>query len=190
VIASSKAACDSALPYLSKCLLLAAFVCQNNKSDKDKALFTIQRNGKKNSRKGDRAGDNDADALAYGSTSLEQQELKVLRPRTFSLERMLSLFVNIVGLIGGEEKLKLSVNVYESKDLLQSMGSICFFESLGRLRQIGLLHEAQGTSIDSDVYTSFEGIDLTSTKYWCELSRYDAEALAKSVDFPLDNFLL
>jgi hypothetical protein len=188
--AGDKASCHSDLPYLSKCLLLAAFVCQNNKSDKDKALFTIQRNGKKNSRKGDRAGDNDADALAYGSTSLEQQQLKMLRPRTFPLERMLSVFVNIVGLIGGEEKRQLSVNVSEPKDLLQLMGSSCFFESLSRLREIGLLHEVQGNSIGSDTYTSFEGIDMTSTKYWCELSRDDAEAFAKSVDFPLDNFLI
>jgi hypothetical protein len=187
---SPKASCHSDLPYLSKCLLLAAFVCQNNKPDKDKALFTIQRNGKKNSRKGDRAGDNDADALAYGSTSLEQQQLKMLRPRTFPLERMLSVFVNIVGLIGVEGKLQLPMNVSESKDFLQSMGSSCFFESLARLREIGLLHEVQGTSIGSDVCTSFEGIDMTSTKYWCELSRYDAEVLANSVDFPLDNFLL
>lgn len=190
VIASHKATCDSDLPYLSKCLLLAAFVCQNNKSDKDKTVFTIQRNGKKNSRQGHRAGDNDADALAYGSTSLEHQPLKMLRPRTFPLERMLSVFVNIVGLIGGEEKLRLSVNVSEPSDLLNSMGSSSFFESLVRLREIGLLHEVPGTSIGGDTYTFSEGINLTSTKYWCELNRDDAEALARSVDFPLENFLL
>ena len=36
------------LPYLTKCLLLAAFICQTNRADKDKQLFSIQKNGKKN----------------------------------------------------------------------------------------------------------------------------------------------
>jgi len=180
------------LPYLSKCLLLAAFVCQSNKPEKDKALFTIQKNGKKNSRQGHRTGANDAEGLAYGSTTWEQQRLKMLRPRTFPLERMLSVFVNIVGLIGGEEKLQLSTNnTADTRDILSSIGSTCFFESLARLREIGLLHEVQGSSTSGgDGHACFDGINMVSTKYWCDLNRDDAEALAASVDFPLSNFLL
>lgn len=180
------------LPFLSKCLLLAAFVCQTNKPDKDKALFTIQKNGKKNNRQGHRVGNNDAEGLAFGSTTWEQQRLKMLRPRTFPLERMLSVFVNIVGLIGGEERLRCSVNnSADTRDLLSSIGSTCFFENLARLREIGLLHEVQGPSIGGgDGFSSFDGVNLVSTKYWCELNRDDAEALAASVDFPLANFLI
>jgi hypothetical protein len=172
--------------------LLAAFVCQSNKPDKDKALFTIQKNGKKNSRQGHRVGSNDADGLAYGSTAWEQQRLKMLRPRTFPLERMLSVFVNIVGLIGGEEKLRLTTNsTVDPRELLHAIGSTCFFENLARLRETGLLHEVQGAFTGGgDGFTSFDGINMLSSKYWCELNRDDAEALAASVEFPLENFLL
>jgi hypothetical protein len=174
------------LPYLSKCLLLAAFVCQSNKPDKDKALFTIQKNGKKNSRQGHRTGNNDAEALAYGSTTWEQQRLKMLRPRTFPLERMLSVFVNIVGLIGGEEQLRSS-----NDDTVSFIGSACFFENLARLREIGLLHEVQSSSTGGgDGFGSFAGINMTTTKYWCDMNREDADVLAASVNFSLENFLI
>lgn len=179
------------LSFLSRCLLLAAFVCQSNKPDKDKALFTIQKNGRKNNRHGHRVGNNESEGLAFGSTTWEQQRLKMLRPRTFPLERMLSVFVNIVGLIGGEEKLRSSNVASDTGDILSSIGSTCFFDNLARLRDIGLLHEVQGPTIGSgDGYSSFDGVNMISTKYWCELSREEAEEMAASVDFPLANFLL
>lgn len=189
---SSVASSDYDLPFLSKCLLLAAFICQSNKPDKDKALFTIQKKGKKNNRQGHRVGSNDAEGLAFGSSTLEQQRLKMLRPRTFPLERMLSVFVNIVGLIGGEDKLRLLTNsAADTRELLRSIGSTCFFENLARLREIGLLHEVQGNSTGGgDGFASFDGINMMSTKYWCALNRDDAEALATTLDFQLTNFLL
>lgn len=189
---AATSSCQHDLPYLSKCILLAAFVCQSNKPDKDKALFTIQKNGKKNNRQGHRVSNNDAEGLAFGSTTWEQQRLKMLRPRTFPLERMLSVFVNIVGLIGGEEKLRLTTNsTADPRELLSSIGSTCFFENLARLREIGLLHEVLGPSTSGgEGFTSFDGINMMSTMYWCELNREDAETLAASVDFPLANFLL
>ena len=189
-VSTDNASSHSDLPYLSKCLLLAAFICQTNKPDKDKALFTIQRNGKKNSSAGPRAGINDTEGLAYGSTTWEQQRLKMLRPRHFSLERMLSVFVNMVGLIGGEEKLWLGTHRKDPSELIHSMGSASFFESLSRLREIGLIREVHGASIGGDDCTTFEGINLTSPKYWCELNREDAEAIAASVDCPLSNFIM
>mmetsp|Transcript_19924 Transcript_19924/g.20253 ORF Transcript_19924/g.20253 Transcript_19924/m.20253 type:complete len:347 (+) Transcript_19924:70-1110(+) len=58
-------------PYLRSCLLLAAFICQNNKADQDRKLFSVHGNGKRRKCRAniDIYGGNDED-MAFGSTSV------------------------------------------------------------------------------------------------------------------------
>lgn len=177
------------LPYLSKCLILAAFICQTNKPDKDQQLFTIQKSGRRSSRKRAGCTAGDAEGVAYGSTTWDRQQLKILRPRSFPLERMLSVFVNITGLLQGGSNLLLPKGETSLKGVLRSMGSDCFFESLAQLRDIGILREVGGGSM-GNVRGSFSPMNMSDMKYWCSLTRDEAEAMAKSIDFPLFKFLI
>jgi hypothetical protein len=167
-------------PYLLNCLLLAAFVCQNNRPDKDKRVFSIHGNGKRRAR--NQVHDAEED-VAYGSTVGEQQQLKMLRPRPFPLERMLSIFVTIVGL--NPANARFVVGMEDREEILQTLGSSHLYENLAQLRDLGYLHEAKyNGSIKA------EQMNLNGSKYWCSLTREEADILAKSMGIPLDNYLL
>lgn len=163
----------SELPYLSKFLLLAAFLCQHNKAEKDKQLFTITGNGRRRKRQQD---EGEPENAAYATW--DQQRTKMLKPRSFPLERMLSIFVNIVGLHEGRD-LVLTAGATTSS-FLSSLGHSVFLETLGQLRASGLLRE-----IMSDGETS-----LSSAMYCCDMGKDDAESLAESVGFSLEQYLL
>lgn len=162
----------SELPYLSKCLLLASFICQHNKADKDKQLFTNTGNGK---RRRQRQEEGDAESAAFGTWN--QQRLKMLRPRSFPLERMLSIFVNIVGLHEGKQ---LTLTTGTTASLLSSLGNSVFLETVGQLRAIGLLREIP----------SEDGINLSAAMYCCDVGKDDAKSLAQSIGFSLEKYLL
>lgn len=168
-------------PYLRTCLLLAAFICQNNKADKDKSIFSIKGTGKKRGR--NRVHDGASEDVAFGSTLSEQQQLNMIRPRPFLLERMLSIFVTLVGLNPAREDLLIDTG--NRDNLLQSLGSTFLYTNLAQLCDFGHLHEASFTGSSKT-----EQINLSSTKYWCSLTRDEAMALAKKVDIPLATYLL
>ena len=163
---------DTELPYLAKCMILASFICQHNKADRDKQLFTIIANGK---RRRQNEGEGDAETVAYGTW--DQQRLRMLKPRSFPLERMLSIFVNIVGLHEGRE---LFLTNESMRALVASLGTTVFLETVGQLRAIGLLREIP----------SEEGISLSAAMYCCDMGKDDAESVARSIDFPLERYLV
>lgn len=135
-------------PSLQKYALLAAYLCQVNRPDKDRKLFSIEKNGRKR-----RATDNADEEGAFG--------LAAKRVRTFPVERMLSVFVSVVGLhsTGSDE------------ERIRSLGSTAFFGSLAELREMGLvLGDAR--------------------RCWCSLSASEAQGIAKSLNFPLDKYML
>jgi len=162
----------SKLPYLSKCLLLASFICQHNKATKDKQLFTSTANGKRRSKHDDNG---DPESAAYASW--DQQRLNLLKPRSFPLERMMSIFVNIVGLHEGKE---LVLTTGTTATFVSALGNAVFLENLGQLRLLGLLREL----------TNDEGTPLSGAMYCCDIGKEDAESIAKSVQFPLNKYLL
>jgi hypothetical protein len=163
----------SDLPYLSKFVLLAAFLCQHNKADKDKRLFMINGNGRRRRQQQDKGEPENAAFATW-----DQQRLKMLKPRSFPLERLLSIFINIVGLHEGKE-LVLPTGATTSF-FLSSLGNSVFLETLGQLRVSGLLRE-----ISSDGETS-----LSAAVYCCDMGKDDAEGLAASVGFSLEDYLL
>ena len=138
-------------PNLQKYLLLSAFLCQVNRPDRDRKLFSIQKNGKRR-RNAPAAGNADEEG-AFGAAAK--------RTRTYPAERMLSVFVSVVGLNSGGS----------DDERMRSLGSTSFFESLAELRQIGLIHG-------------------NSRRCWCSLTAAEAQSIAKSLNFPLDKYML
>jgi Origin recognition complex (ORC) subunit 5 C-terminus len=157
------------LPYLTKCLMLAAFICQTNKADKDKQLFTMQKNGKKNNGNKRKSPGED---IAFGAA--KNGMAKLYRPRPFPMERMLSVFVSIVGLNQGQTKPSTGTPSGTNSVDPSATGSSDFLESLSYLRDVGILQEAS---------------NLASPRFWCSLTKEEAEAVSESVNFQLESYL-
>lgn len=162
------------MPYLCKYLLLAAFMCQHNRPDRDKHLFSIQKNGKR--RRSSNGENNNGGDLAFGSTS---QQPKTLRPRSFPLERMLSVYVSTIGL---NQSLGSNDGNTDRDERLGSLGTATFNESLAHLRDIGLLNEPPSR-------TAADALRMSDARYWCSLTLDEAQGIAKSVNFPLDRYI-
>lgn len=170
------------MPYLTKCLLVAAFVCRHNKPQSDRRLFSIYKNGRQS------RGEGDMEKAAYGETSYDRERLRVLRPRSFALERMLSVFVAMVSL--HDETQLLPWNHQDKPEsVIGSLGSSLLGESLAHLRNVGLLREIAGNDMGMNKH-SFEGINMSSTLYCCDLEKEEAIELAASIGFELTKFLL
>lgn len=169
------------LPFLQTCLLLAAFICQHNRAENDKKVFSVHGNGKRRkSRKGNEGQDDDI-ALASNGSAMEQ--LKSLRPRPFLVERVFSIFVTLVRLnpdavpdIAGTKRPDFSID---------SLGSARLYDDLRCLMDLGFIHEISHTG---DVKA--EKINVNAGKFWCSLTAEEASDLAASVGIPLDSYLV
>jgi Origin recognition complex (ORC) subunit 5 C-terminus len=175
---------DDDLPILVKYLLLAAYICHRNRQDKDRHLFSIERNGRK--RRKTKEADNEEE-MAYGtSTAGSQQDApKTIRPRTFPMERLYSLYVSIVSLnasrhhrSGGTDSIDMDNN-----EMLRSLGNIRFLETITYLRDIGVLHDFPKRSPN-------EPIRFSQRNLWTTITQDEAQDIARSVNFPLDRYIL
>jgi hypothetical protein len=162
------------MPHLCKYLLLAAFICQHNRPDRDKHLFSIQKNGKR--RRSSNGENNNGGDLAFGSAS---QQPKKLYPKSFPLERMLSVYVSTIGL---NQSLASNDGNINRDERLRSLGTATFNESLAHLRDIGLLNEPPSRS-------AADALRMSDARYWCSLTLDEAQGIAKSVNFPLDRYI-
>jgi Origin recognition complex (ORC) subunit 5 C-terminus len=167
-------------PFLIKYLLLAAYICQINRADKDKQLFSIQRNGKRTRSNADVVEDS-----AFGSTGQhyvqpqQQPTIKSLRPRTFPFERLLSVFVSIVSLNArSTNNDKVDSDFDES---LNNLGTGQFNELLITLREVGVLHEIQADG---------SALRMSQVNYWCSLTSDEANVISRSVNFPLERYIV
>lgn len=178
-ISSQKHIKHDDLPILVKYLLLAAYICHANRQDKDRQLFSIERNGRK------RRKTKDADVeeeTAFG-TGNQQDQPKSIRPRTFPLERLYSLFVSIVSLNASTHSIHLSGDSNCNHQLLQSLGSTPILESVTYLRDIGVLH-------DYPKRLATDPIRLSQRYFWTSITREEAQRIAISVNFPLDKYTI
>jgi len=164
------------MPSLTKYLLLAAFLCQLNRPDRDRHLFSIQKNGRRRQNNSDNVGGED---LAFGSSNQGQQP-KTLRPRTFPLERMLSVYVSLVGLNQAQSS---SGSRIDHEEKLRSLGSTSFNASLADLRSMGILYEHPRRS-PTDL------IRMSEPRFACSLTTEEAQEIAKSLNFPLNRYIL
>jgi len=166
------------MPERAKYLLLAAYLCQVNRPDRDKHLFSIEKNGRR--RKSATESNTASEDTAFGADTTAQQP-KTLRLRTFPLERLLSIFVSLVTLHQIEGH-KDSLPEQEAEQLL-SLGDVSLQQNLEYLQDLGLLHEQPATGPS-------EAIRLTGRRYWCELTENEAVRLAESLHFPLTRYIL
>jgi hypothetical protein len=161
-------------PMLTKYLLLAAYLCQVNRPDRDRHLFSIQKNGRR--RRGNDQ-ENAGESIAFGSNTLDQQGMSI-RPRSFPTERMLSVFISMVGLHASSQ---MGNSNWESS--IRSLGSCAFFENLACLKACGLLNDHPSRSVHDPV-------KMSDSSLWCSLTLDEARRIAKSIDFPLDRYVL
>lgn len=176
---------DDDLPILVKYLLLAAYICHRNRQDKDRHLFSIERNGRK--RRKTKEADNEEE-MAYGTAGSQQDSPKTIRPRTFPLERLYSLYVSIVSLNASKSQLchhssGSDSNDMDNAEMLRSLGNIRFLETISYLRDIGVLHEFPKSS-------PIEPIRFSQRSLWTTITQDEAQDIAKSVNFPLDRYIL
>ena len=171
---------DEGQPYTRICLLLAAYICQNNKSDKDKHVFSIQGKGSKRTRRS--PVESTLDDVAFISRMGDRQELNVVRLRPFPLERMLSIYVTLYRLNTPPSGMGITQN---SQQMLQSLGSSYLYENLAQLRDLGYLHEVQTVG-----QLKAEQVPMSAARYVCSLTKAEAVSISLAADIPLNNYLL
>ena len=202
IVQSSKlgATLSIAQPYLRSCLLLAAFVCQHNKADQDRKLFSVHGNGKrrKSKAKEDLYGGNDED-LAFGSTNTslhtssgrgrkskqdgqnqprQVEMLRSLKLRPVPLERVYSIFVTLVRLNPGYGGMDDDEEGLEAT--MDDLGSSRLYRDLSHLIDLGYLQLTKGNQIPSP----------TPTRILCTLTREEALEISNRIKIPLERYLL
>ena len=187
-------------PYLRSCLLLAAFVCQHNKADQDRKLFSIHGNGRrrKSKAKEDIYGGNDED-LAFGSTNVsgsnsrgnkrqqphQVEQLRSLKLRPIPLERIFSIFVTLVRLNpinsgGANDDAFGGDNEAEVEATMDDLGSSRLYTDLSHLIDIGYLHLVKGN----------QSVHLAPSRILCSLTREEALEISDRIGIPLERYLL
>ena len=166
------------MPYLRSCLLLAAFICQNNRPDQDHKVFLVQGNGKRRNRTRERmnAGENEA----FASSSSDIQQLKSLRPRPIQLERVFSIFATLVQL-----NPESFAGMDDQTKGWQFLGSKRLYSDLAQLTDLGYLHP-----IVFNGSVKSEQVNLNAAKYWCSLTKEEAVRVAKRFDIPLESYIV
>jgi Origin recognition complex (ORC) subunit 5 C-terminus len=182
-------------PYLRNCLLLAAFVCQNNKADQDRKVFSTHGNGRRRKQraKDDIYGGDDEDVAfgtsASGDAATRGEQLRSLRPRPFPLERVFSIFATLVRLNPpkNERAAMLHGDVDGGRDLealIDSLGSTQLHTDVMELVDSGYLHRA---SYQGSIRA--EQISLSNAKFWCSLTKEEAIEISTHLDIPLEKYL-
>jgi Origin recognition complex (ORC) subunit 5 C-terminus len=159
------------LPLLAKYMLLSAYLCQINRPERDKDLFSIESNGKRRRTVAD-SQHQDPEEMGGAVAALPSNSLP--RPQTFALERMLSVFASVVGLAASSNA---------DNERSWTMGGAAFYDNLAHLCETGLLHEHPGQS-------GYEITRLNDPRYWTSISADDAKSMAKSLSFPLHSYIL
>ena len=170
------------LPYYSRFLVLAAYLCQSNSADYDQKLYTNQRSGRRRRKKNNQPNETYAESLTHASSNKAQQSLKSEQQiPSFPLERLLSVFSSITN--------KYAV----TEEGCQPLGSISIFAILAELCQLGYLSRVDtqhSHDITTATSTTKQGVMAASyVKYVCHLSKHEAFLLATNVKFPLVHYL-
>ena len=163
-------------PLMTKYLLMAAHLCQVNRPDRDRHMFSIHKNGKKRRRISQADAGED---VAFGAQPKDHRSTS-LRPKSFPAERMFSVFISIVGL---HATTHANIGVTDWDDSVRSLGRCEFYESLAQLRRVGLLNDHPSRSATDDVR-------MGDARFWCSITQEEANGIARRLGFPLDRYLL
>lgn len=163
------------LPYITKFLLLAAFLCHNKQKEQDTNLFTTENTGKSKRRRVNKT----EDGTAYASSSKDL----IHRQTLFPLERMLSVFSSIIGQYGNSHYMSYKeVGV----TTVAQLGTTHLFHNVSQLITTGLLRKNGKATFDEK--DEYDLLETMSAKFSCTLSRDDALVIASSVGFPLEKY--
>ena len=104
-----------------------------------------------------------------------------LRSRSYPAERLYSLYVSLVSL---NHTFHDDDNAADrDDDPLLSLGSIHFLEAVGHLQSNSILHDYPHRSLN-------DAIRWSHRSYWSSITHDDAQQIAKSVEFPLDRYVV
>jgi len=141
------------IPRCSKFLMLAGFLCQHNREKEDLNLYTKQTNRKRRSRNAEKCSEQVPGANIH-------------RQRTFSQERMLSIFYTLI-----KDYTNDSIH-------LDGLGTSFLFRNIAHLCNLGYFVKP-----DTKVIT------MQDTKIVCRIPMKFAEEIANDVGFPLEKYL-
>ena len=184
---NSKQTSSQRLPYFTKFVLLAAYLCQSNRPDRDRKLYTNQKSAR---RKRGGGKESHSESVSYTSSAKAQQELQSTKVPSFPFERMFSIFSSICkkNAVGSMKQTygKMMDPTVDSIDVSE-LGSIGILSSIRELCDLGLLTELRSTNAKNDQSAMNKG--FSNTKYTCNLARDHANEIATSVGFNLSLFL-
>ena len=163
------------LPYTTKFLLLAAFLCQHKRPEQDVNLFTTTNTGKSKRKRANKSDD----GVSYASSS---KELIKHRQATFPLERLLSVFHSIIGQYGQH----FMIYKEEGATTVAQLGTKSLFQGVSQLIATGLLSSTGGVKFNEKY--NHDLMDVISAKFSCTVGRDDARVIASSVGFPLEKY--
>jgi len=175
------------LPYFTKFVLLAAYLCQSNRADRDRKLYTNQKSAR---RKRGQGKETNTESVSYASSAKAQQELQSTKVPSFPFERMFSIFSSICRKsAAGSMKHAYSKMMDPSIDSIDvsELGSIGILSSIRELCDLGLLTELRSILVKNDQSAMNKG--YSNSKYTCNLARGHANEIATSVGFNLSEFL-
>ena len=167
-------------------LLLAAFLCQVNRAERDRALFSTERNGRSSQRRRSTTPEDD-ESTALGKTT------NLFRLRSFPLERMMSIYVSLIGL--HDQRMTRTMTTQEEETnqhrwqwdrFVAASLQERFGEVLYHLRSLRVIQLASSSSLD----TRDGAIRLSEPRYTCHMTLDQAYSVADSLDFPLDRYML
>lgn len=161
------------MPQLAIYLFLAVYLCQANRPDRDKHLFSIQTNGK--TKKGVNGSMEEDVAFGLGPQAAS------LRSRSFPAERLYSLYVSIISLHPFND---LAIeNCNSPNKTLHSLGNVTFHEMVAYLKDVGVLHEYPKRSIS-------DTIRVGQRSFWSSITFDEAQRAANTINFPLDRYTM
>ncbi len=172
---------DMKLPFLRICLLLACFICQNNRAENDRKVFSVHGNGKR--RKTRKGNEKEIGEVAFASMGGSLEQLKSLRPRPFLVERVFSIFVTLVRL--NPESAPQLPGKKREEYIADALGTTRLYEDLRQLIDLDFIHPV---AYSGDVRG--EQINLNSAKFWCSLTAQEASFLAEKIAIPLDSYIV
>ena len=156
---------DAAMSRMSRYMLLAAYLCQVNRPEQDRSLFSIAKNGRARKRT------LNEDTISNSGSNKPSS----IRLRSFPLERMLSIHVSLVSL--HETKKGPGTRAWDAESLAQLQQA----HDLNDLLERGVL-QISGAETTS--------VKLSEPRYICHVTSYQAHLVADGLRFPLDRYTL
>jgi hypothetical protein len=164
------------MPLAARYLLLSGFICQTNRPDRDRHVFSVERNGRR--RKKATTENANAEDLAFGSSS---QQCNNVRLRSFPQERLLSIFVSLLGL--NCESLHQALSGFDAEESSNALGTLSLVMATSHLKEMNAILEQPARS-------PYDHAQMVEPRFVCSTTEGEARYIANANGFDLDRYLL